>query len=55
MLTQKQWQELCRLNEVPGFEGLREKVEQTHEFWPELLQSQAPETLEMPIEGLSDF
>ena len=55
VINVKQWQELCRMNEVEGFQGLLEKVEQTANFWKEVISSQEPENLEIPIEGLDEL
>jgi len=43
------------MDQVEGFQGILDKVKEQPEFLKELISSQSPETLPMPIENLTEF
>jgi len=54
-MSPKSWGEICRLNDVEGLEMIKVKVSETPEVWNEIAHSEHPDTISIPIEGLTDF
>lgn len=50
-LPQKAWDELCRLNDVPSFDGLREHIELNSWEWKQVYDSSQPQSEVLPDFG----
>uniref|UniRef100_A0ABD2X5S3 Dynein heavy chain 7, axonemal n=1 Tax=Trichogramma kaykai TaxID=54128 RepID=A0ABD2X5S3_9HYME len=47
-LPVKSWDEICRLNDVPGFEGIRKAFVTSIDAWKEIFDHREPHTVELP-------
>lgn len=47
-LSKKSWDELCRLDELPAFRGIRDNFSKNTDLWQELYDSNAPQTHKLP-------
>ncbi|XP_044576956.1 dynein axonemal heavy chain 7 [Cotesia glomerata] len=56
-LPAKLWDELCRLDDVPGFKGIKVSFETENKFWKNLFDSKEPhiEALPPPFDKFTNF
>ncbi|KAL7295896.1 hypothetical protein TKK_0010939 [Trichogramma kaykai] len=47
-LPSQAWNELCRLNDITGFKGLRENFENKIDEWKEIFDSKEPQSMNFP-------
>ncbi|CAB0035335.1 unnamed protein product [Trichogramma brassicae] len=47
-LPVKSWDEICRLNDIPGFEGIRKAFVTNINAWKEIFDHREPHTVELP-------